>query len=590
MMVAMFFKKNWAPILVTCFIPLLLILAALQLTWIGEMGERERFRLTQGLYAAAGQLSAAFENEIGLLPVIFGHDRAEIPANLLSGDWKTFKKRWEIWKSFALDPAFIVDFHIVRPERKKLPAQVLSWNGDGFSVEQNKRLIDALTTAITHPEGGRSLMEPADLGDGTEVFLIPDGRSEGYWLTIRIDRLTLTERLIPLLAAKYLFGKTDYIFRIVDMKDGATVYISEGDAEESVFLRKDVSIPLIRPDFRSVRGRTPPLMTALEDEPGLAILQARRKSLDAWEDPDISSGRHGLPPPFPAMAQPARWTLEAVHRAGSLADAVKSATIRGAVVSTSILFMLAIVLLVLADAVRRSQELADRRKEFIATITHELKTPVAVIRSAAENLADGVIKAPEKTAKYGDVIRRESGKLTEMIDSLLVYAQLGDGIRKIDSVDMGTVTMMALESRQDELIAADFTVDMDIPEGIKVSGDSSALELAVGNLISNSVKHAAEGAYLGISLREDEQAGRKYAVLSVRDRGSGIPRKEHRLVFDPFFRGKKARTGQRPGSGLGLNLVFRIVSAHGGDIALDTEAERGSTFVIRIPSEVRANA
>lgn len=587
-----FFKKYWAPILAICLIPLLLILAALQLTWIGEMGERERFRLTQGLYAASGQLSAAFVNEIGLLPAIFGHERQEIERNIRTGDWTNFKKRWEVWKSYALDPSFIAGFYIIRPARDKRQTEAFVWDGETFSVEAKTRLIDSLSAAIAYPQKSRAYMEPADLDDGTEALLVPAGWNGDYWLAIRIDRKILAERLIPMLAERYLFGKTDYIFRIVDLKYETTVYISDKNADVSLFNRKDVSIPLIRSDFRSVRGslQLPPVMP-IEDEPGLAIMKTRRKSIDEQEDPDLKSETHGLLPLSHEMDQRARWALEAVHRSGSLADAVRGATIRSAVVSTSILLILSVVLFILADAVRRIQELADRRKEFITTVTHELKTPIAVIRSAAENLADGVVKDPRKTAKYGNVIRRESGKLADMIDSLLVYARVGDGAaRRFDAVDMGSIAMMAIESRQDELIAADFAVETELPEGIYVQGDASALELAVGNLISNALKHAADGAYLGVSLRRGEFGNKEYAILSVSDRGPGIPRKERRLVFDPFYRGNVARDRQTPGSGLGLNLVYRIVAAHGGDIALDSKGELGSTFVIRIPSEVRANA
>ncbi len=562
------------------------------------MGEREKFRLTQALYSAAGQLGTAFENEIGLLPAVFGQEREDIERNLSSGDWNDFAKRWEVWKKYAIDSTFLSGIYVIRPGRRTRAPGTWTWNTKTFVPESDEDLIKTLHGTVTLSGRGRPFVEPADLGDGTEAFLIPAGWTGEYWLAIRIDQKALSERLIPLLAEKYLFGKTDYLFRIVDERDKSTVYLSDKKVKESAFNHKDIAIPIIRADFRSVRvSEAQPPEPAVEKEPGLAIMKVRRSLMDALEDPKEADLWRGLPPPISERAPQARWTLEAVHRSGSLSGAVLSATIRSAVVSSSILVILGVVLVVLAMAVRRNQELADRRHEFVATVSHELKTPVAVIRSAAENLADGVVKEPEKTARYGDVIRRESGKLTDMIDSLLVYARLGDGVAKrFESFDLGSVVATAIESREDAIAAAGMEVESDIPGGIYVRGDPAALELAVGNVISNALKHAAEGKYIGLALRREstENSWKKtrteWAVLTIRDRGPGIPKKERSLIFDSFYRGEAARQRQTPGSGLGLNLVYRIITAHGGSISLDAKAERGSAFVMRLPLEVRSNA
>lgn len=557
------------------------------------MAERERFRLRQGLFAAAGQLSSALENEIGVLPAVFGQGKEDVDASLESNDWSNFKKRWQIWKSYAIEPSFVAGFHIVRASQDGMPAEVRYWDGERFSADGTPGLAEALNEAIASLKRGRSFMEPANLDDGTEAFLLPADWRGKYWLAIRIDRKILIEQVIPLIAERYLFGKTDYIFRIVDEKDQSTIYVSDAAADLALFNHKDVSIPLVRSDFRIARLEAgPPPRIPIESEPAFAIMKTRRNALDARQDPDRPSDDALPRPPKFEEANEARWTLEAVHRAGSLASAIRTETVRSALISSSILVILAVVLAILAAAVRRTQELADRRREFIATVTHELKTPIAVIRSAAENLADGVVKDPQKTAKYGNVIRRESGKLTDMIDSLLVYSRVGDGAPgKKELVDIGSLALRAMESRQEELTAANFTLETDIPEGILVTGDPAALELVVGNLISNAVKHAGAGAFLGVRVTtEDVKNGEgkephQWAVLTVRDKGPGIPRKERRLVFDPFYRGKNARERQTPGSGLGLNLVSRIVAAHGGTVTLDTQVERGSTFIIRLPLE-----
>ncbi len=591
-----FVKRFWAPLLAAGLVPLLIVLAWIQLNSIREMGERERFRLTQGLFAAASQLSAAFENEIGVLPAVFGHDWDDIEKSIRLDDWSNFRKRWEVWKSYAMDPSFVAGFDIIRIAADGAPATVRYWDGDRFSIDKTDGLAESLERAVKSLEQGRSFMVPADLKDGTEAFLLPTDWRGLFWIAIRIDRKALTERLIPILAERYLFGKTDYFFRIIDEKDHSTAYISDPDADSKFKGPTDVSIPLIRSDFRMVRTAVGPSPDKpVDDEPGISILKMRRQILDQQEDPDLKSELHLMLPPKPQDDRQARWTLEAIHKKGSLAAAVKAEMVRSASISLSILMILAIVLFIFATAVRRTQELADRRQEFIGTVTHELKTPIAVIKAAADNLADGVVKDLTKTARYGTVIKRESGKLADMIDSLLVYGRVGDGApRKVETVDLGAIAQRAIEYRQDELIAGDFKIEVQIPEDaeLPVKGDPSALELAIGNLITNAAKHAASGRYIRISAgkeapKDDERktAPEGWAVVYVQDKGPGIPRKERKLVFDPFYRGERARSRQTPGSGLGLNLVGRIVAAHGGRVDLDTQLERGSTFMIRIPLE-----
>lgn len=595
-----FVKRYWAPLLAAGLIPLLLVLAILQLSWIREMGERERFRLTQGLFAAADQLSAALENEIGVLPAVFGHDWDDIEETIRRGDWDKFKKRWEIWRSYALDPSFVAGFHLVRAAVGGAPGGTLTWDGERFAADADGNVAEALLRAVRTREDGPSFMAPADLGDGTEAFLLPAGWGSSYWIAIRIDRKALTEGLIPILAERYLFARTDYYFRIIDEKEGRTVYRSDAAADDAFRDGTDVSIPLLRSDFRMVRGdEGPPPAKRSDENAGAVPPNARRRALENAGDVDRKSEAFRSPPPAPLReTASARWTLEALHKKGSLAAAVRMDTVRSGAISLSILLILAVVLFILAEAVRRTQELADRRREFIGTVTHELKTPIAVIRSAADNLADGVVKDLDKTARYGSVIKRESGKLADMIDSLLVYARVGDGAPRMrGSVDLGMIAQSALESRQEELEAEGFEIVVDIADGAQtaVRGDPSALELVVGNLISNAAKHAKAGRFLKLAVgREAPEAGDKaapkgWAVLTVQDRGPGIPRNERKLVFDPFYRGALARSKQTPGSGLGLNLVGRIVAAHGGRVEVDTQLERGSTFIIRIPLEDTEN-
>ncbi|NLJ09366.1 MAG: sensor histidine kinase, partial [Treponema sp.] len=100
------------------------------------------------------------------------------------------------------------------------------------------------------------------------------------------------------------------------------------------------------------------------------------------------------------------------------------------------------------------------------------------------------------------------------------------------------------------------------------------------NLVSNALKHAREGAFLGIDLRQEQK---KWAILAVRDHGPGIPRQERKQIFEAFYRGEQAKTKQVPGSGLGLNVVRRIIETHGGTVTCEALGDLGALFVIKLP-------
>jgi two-component system phosphate regulon sensor histidine kinase PhoR len=393
--------------------------------------------------------------------------------------------------------------------------------------------------------------------------------------------------MIPLLAEQYLYGKNDYYFRIVDRYDGSVVYQSAEGIDGSSFQKADLQYPLLRSDFRVAFGRQrDPLDSRDSPAAALNILRTRRDVFIAHSDTDRRINI--VLSPTAAMlreaAESARWVLEAVHRSGSLAAAVRSGMIRNSILSSGILLLLGAALMVMAMSVRRNQELAERQGEFIATVTHELKSPVAVIRSAADNLASGIIRDAEKTMRYGAAIREEGNRLTLMIDRLLAYARVGDSVPELtESVDLRSLAEKVLGTYQKELEEAAFRVETSLKADMVVKGDRTALELALGNLIGNAVKHGKSGEFLGVDLREDDG----WAVVAVRDHGPGVPRKERRLIFEAFYRGESARKEQRPGSGLGLNLVKRIVSAHGGMVRYAALGDLGSVFSLRLPTAAR---
>ena len=564
-----FFKRYWSLIVTGALIPLLLFLALNQLQWVQDLGIRERYRLIQALHSTATQLGSAIQNEIAIIPVLFDIDCDEMSAILSNRDYGEFANRWAAWQTYAQSPDIISDLYIMVDEG--LPATdlpVWQWNGSQFvSVKSN--------FTIENEEGGLF------------VFPLRPGVSEKrYKMVVRINDEVLGQKLIPPLAEQYLFGKTDYYFRIMDTVRQRVVYESSKAIPESLFNTPDIRYPLLRPDFLYFFNRLPQNQDPnFASVPAMTILQLRRQNATNRENPDrvaeIFFDPNKRPPDVRDRTENARWVLEAVHTSGSLKAVVNMLILRNTIISMGTLILLALALIALTIAVRRNQELAERQQDFIATVTHELKTPVAVIKSAADNLATGIITGADRARSYGELILGESNKLATMVDRLLVYSRLSSHKPiEFELLDLRELIYQVLKLYETQLTEAAFRVEVIAPHPIYIRGDRQTLDLALGNLVSNALKHAREGAFLGIDLRQEQK---KWAILAVRDHGPGIPRQERKQIFEAFYRGEQAKTKQVPGSGLGLNVVRRIIETHGGTVTCEALGDLGALFVIKLP-------
>lgn len=567
------FRRFWAPLLAAGLIPFLLVLAALQISWIQEVGVRERVKLFQGLVATADQLAEALQEELLGIPAAFSWTPQETQKPSQIGEWPNFEQCLEFWKIHATVPEIISSFVIFSeaPDTENLSR----WNGSSFSPFYNPELRQSLLRVVaTREDLGAPGREPVPLEGGGQAFILSGAPGGRKWLAILLDDRTLNNRLIPDLAAKYLVERNEFLFRILAEPSGKTVYSSEAEAQPTAFERPDLVLMISASGYRAG-----PYASA--SDPADHLRKAPKNLLQA------RIGDY----PYQGLL---RWRLEAVHRSGSLETAEKSSVRRSSAISIGILAIISTVILILAVAARKTQALAARQQEFIASVTHELKSPLAVIRSAAENLADGVVTDRDQILRYGSVIRRESGRLGRMVDSLLAYARVGDsGSRNLTTFNLSQTVLRVMETYATELKREGFKVELQVKPDLRIVGEQQAIELVVGNLVTNAIKHASAGAFLAVSLDFEVSKGGSlrskeptpWAVLTLRDAGPGISRKEQKLVFEPFYRGTVARSLQRPGSGIGLNLVRRIILAHGGTITLGTGVEGGATFIIKLPLE-----
>jgi two-component system phosphate regulon sensor histidine kinase PhoR len=239
-------------------------------------------------------------------------------------------------------------------------------------------------------------------------------------------------------------------------------------------------------------------------------------------------------------------------------------------------------LLVLVFAIRRERRANELKSEFISNVSHELKTPLSIISMFGEMLANGRTKGPEQATEYADIIWRESVRLGRLIDNVLDFAKIerGKGVYEFTETDVGEVVERAVDLVGRRLTTAEMTIDVHIePELPQVKLDANAFTLAVMNLIDNATKYAADGKRIELDLsRQGERI-----VLAVRDFGAGIDPDEQEQIFERFYRARAVRLKPIRGSGIGLALVRHIARAHHGDVAVESERGKGSTFRIWLP-------
>jgi signal transduction histidine kinase len=300
--------------------------------------------------------------------------------------------------------------------------------------------------------------------------------------------------------------------------------------------------------------------------------------------PDLEAGRTLAGPGDTGRG---RWLLAVRPQAGSLEAVVAQARRRNLAVSGGLLLLLLATGVALLRFSRQAQRLAELEMEFVAGISHELRTPLTVIRTAAYNLRRKIAANPTQVERYGALIQQESEKLTAIVEQVLRFtgSKKGHILGERKPVDVGSLIDQSLQSSRGVLEETLCQVEKQIEPNLPpILGDATALQHVIQNLIGNAVKYGMDSArWIGIFARAVSSPPGQAVEIQVADRGPGIPSEEQKHVFDAFFRGKQAVLGQIHGTGLGLNLVKKIVEAHGGTIHVQSQPGAGTSFIVRIP-------
>jgi len=568
---------------------LVVALAGLQYRWVSELGQAEAQRRQAQLERAAGRFARAFDRQVGEVLTTFLRPEPGRPATgdrrerLLEGlaAWRTNEHAALVSRVLLATSTPSGEARLETCAADDNAFHEVSWTPD----------LEPLRQRLHAPQGGRGpfFIRPVALLDPPLALVFPmmGGRGAGPpgpepgafrvagVVLLQLDPRYVREQLLPQLAEAHFgpLAESEFVVSVVRRADRSLVFSSDPADGVGAPRRGDVErgLPGRWGRLDNDRGRPG------EDRPDPGV------GPPLGERP--TPGGPGQPPGGRPPEEESPWLLVARHRGGPLEVTVARVRRQNLAVGLGVLALLGATAAVLATGGQRARRLARQQMEFVAGVTHELNTPLAAIRSAGQNRADGIVTEPTQVRRYGGLIEKESGRLAALVAQVLDFAGIDSGNRAYAAEPLSVARLVDEVLRDHRLVLdqAGMTVERDVaPDVPEVRGDAPALRRALANLLANAVKFAASGRW--VAVRASAAPGGRAVVLRVEDRGPGIPRDERGRVFEPFYRGPAAERNATPGSGLGLSLVRHVVRAHGGSVHVEGREGGGTAVVLELPA------
>jgi len=247
-----------------------------------------------------------------------------------------------------------------------------------------------------------------------------------------------------------------------------------------------------------------------------------------------------------------------------------------------IIAVMLIGVFVTVRAVIHELEVSRMKSEFVSNVSHELKTPLALIRMFGETLDTGIVTDERKRREFYSIIRKESERLTHLINNVLDFSRMDTGVKEynFEEADLIEIVRSSLEAYKFHIRDLGFEIESELlGELVMPKIDKDAISQALLNLLSNAVKYSEDRKYIRVEVHKDSTS----ALISVTDHGVGISKEQLKRIFDKFYRVPTTKAKKTRGSGLGLTLAKHIIEAHEGRIEAESEVGKGSKFTIRIP-------
>ena len=598
-------KRTWiSGITAGAVITVLTLFLGLQYQWLSQASEATRERMHKRVEEDTKRVAADFNREIQGAYFNFQAD----PVLVASGDASELSDRYAYWAKNTEFPDLIRAIFFVEEAHPDEIARFDPSSGK-ISTESVSADIAPVIQHILSEKHPVSYLEPNDAllvplfieekkfdkimirrtaGEPhDEAVAMP--KPEGY-VVVLLDRDVIRERILPAVSTRH-FPSGEFNISTLD-RDGRAIYQTgalTGDPDSKaalfdlapdklIFFSKGEGLPRKEGGTavfnQTIERRTLATEKAAASDPGQTFTIQMRAGEGTRHSAMIASQSGEASP----------WVLQVQHTAGSIDRFVDSERNRSIAIGLVVYLVLVAGILAVVISAQRSWNFAQRQIDFVSSVSHEFRTPLAVIYSASENLADGVAKDREQVTRYGELIKGEGKKLSGMVEQILEFAGARSGKRRYNfgRSNVADVVRNALCDAKPLLDQEGFEVESSIPQELYVQRvDAEALSAAIANLIQNSLKYSNRKRWLSVSASNGDGSVR----IEIGDRGIGIPKSDQKRIFEPFYRSKAVVDSQIHGNGLGLSLVKEVVEAHKGGVSVESEPGRGSKFTITIPQQ-----
>jgi len=598
-------RNSWFTIgIVAAIVGLLTVFMALLYSWQQAASVAEREQLQRRAEADTKAFAGDFNREIQGAFFNFQVD----PTKVASGDGSEIAERFDYWKANTAYPDLIREMITFSPEgdtrrfdtatkslfpitpdaaTAKLREQVENSQRSGPIIDNGYTLAIPLHERNEKIERIMVRRTPDEIAESPMEMPKPAG-----FVVVFLNESFIKEKILPDLAAKH-FPNGDFKVAVTD-RSGQSVFQTAdlGETRDAKAALMDLT-----PDhliWVANRESLPKSTTGRESE---VVLNQRieTRSISPSDAPSKMESGETFTIQMKQAGETKRtavitgsplrdtqWQLGVEHTAGSIDEFIRGERNRNLVIGFGIYLLLLGSIIAIVYSSLRAKAYAQRQIDFVSSVSHEFRTPLAVIYSAGENLADGVARDGDQVSRYGDLIKGEGKKLSSMVEQILEFA--GAQSRKkqynLAAGDVSAAVAKALADSEPLLKEGGFDVETSIADSLPSAQiDREAIETAVRNLIQNAVKYSNGTRWIKVSTENGSGSIR----IIVEDGGIGIAANDRKKIFEPFYRAKDVVDAQIHGNGLGLSLVKEIAEAHGGKIGVTSDVGTGSRFVMTLP-------
>ena len=403
------------------------------------------------------------------------------------------------------------------------------------------------------------------------------------WIVVVLNLDYIQKRILPNLTKRYFSGREGLEYNLAVVATGRTprlIYSSDPEFPNGNNGGLDSRMNIFGPPPESVEGDF--WQTIKNSESLLRHEEWRNFSAPVWF-PVIQYASHEEP-----------WMLLLQHRTRPLEAIARSIWRRNLMTGSVVLVLLTVGMGLIIFASRRAQNLAKLQLNFVASVSHELLTPLATIYCTGQNVMDGLVQTKTDSIAHGSIITSQARELIDLVKQILLFASTENGTDRYTLRPLQVLRILESVRKNVAVLVegTGFNVEEQVQAGLPyVMGDLSALSHCLQNLILNAVKYSGRNRWIGISASVHEAENHHKEVrISVQDHGSGIGSSELSHIFEPFYRSPKVVDAQIHGTGLGLAVAKRIAEAMGGRLSVTSKVGVGSTFTLHLPVPKKSDA